>query len=328
MKSFRTTFRFKECEKGINHSSNIITIGSCFSEVIGERLLHSKFNTLVNPYGTTFNPDSIFNLLVKTITGKPLDADLYLNRHDHFFHYQLHSSFSDTSIEALEKKIEETQSKVNAKLESATHIFITLGTAFVYRLLENGSSVANCHKQPQKYFSKSLLGLSEMLDGFNAFYQRILLINPKIQVVLTVSPVRHIKDGITQNQLSKSLLNVLCHQLVAAYPEIYYFPAYEIMMDDLRDYRFYKDDMIHPSTMAEEYIWEQFQTAFFNDETKELIQHVDQIQRNLNHRPFNPQSQAHYSFLLKLQELISLMPENLDFTLEKRSIKEQLMLFK
>lgn len=140
--------------------------------------------------------------------------------------------------------------------------------------------------------------------------------------------MRHIKDGITQNQLSKSLLNVLCHQLVAAYPEIYYFPAYEIMMDDLRDYRFYKDDMIHPSTMAEEYIWEQFQTAFFNDETKELIQHVDQIQRNLNHRPFNPQSQAHYSFLLKLQELISLMPENLDFTLEKRSIKEQLMLFK
>ncbi|WP_339901963.1 GSCFA domain-containing protein [uncultured Cyclobacterium sp.] len=327
MKSFRTTFRFKQCDKGIHHSSNIITIGSCFSEVIGERLLDCKFNALVNPYGTTFNPVSIFNLLIKSITGKPLDPDLYLNRHDHFFHYQLHSSFSGTSVEALEMKIGGTRIKVSEQLESATHLFITLGTAFVYRLLENGSIVANCHKQPQKYFSKSLLGLDEMMEGFNAFYQNILLINPGIQVVLTVSPVRHIKDGISQNQLSKSLLNVLCHQLVAAYPEIYYFPAYEIMMDDLRDYRFYKDDMIHPSFMAEEYIWEQFQTAFFNEETKDLIQHVDQIKRNLKHRPFNPQSQAHQKFLLKLKELISLMPENLDFSHEKQSIEEQLKLF-
>ena len=291
--------------------------------MIGERLLDCKFNALVNPYGTTFNPVSIFNLLIKSITGKPLDPDLYLNRHDHFFHYQLHSSFSGTSVEALEMKIGGTRIKVSEQLESATHLFITLGTAFVYRLLENGSIVANCHKQPQKYFSKSLLGLDEMMEGFNAFYQNILLINPGIQVVLTVSPVRHIKDGISQNQLSKSLLNVLCHQLVAAYPEIYYFPAYEIMMDDLRDYRFYKDDMIHPSFMAEEYIWEQFQTAFFNEETKDLIQHVDQIKRNLKHRPFNP----HQKFLLKLKELISLMPENLDFSHEKQSIEEQLKLF-
>lgn len=327
MKSFRTTFRFNKCEKDVNHTSRAITIGSCFSEVIGNRLHQSKFNTLVNPYGTIFNPDSIFSLLIKSLMNKPLNPGLYLNRHDNFFHYQLHSTFNATSKKDLEEKIEKTKISVKEKLESATHLFITLGTAFVYRLLENDTLVANCHKQPQKYFSKELLGLGQMIDSFNSFYQQVLSVNPDIQVVLTLSPVRHIKDGIIQNQLSKSLLTVLCHQLLATYPEIYYFPAYEIMMDDLRDYRFYKEDMIHPSAMAEEYIWEQFQTAFFNDETKDLIQHVDQIQRNLNHRPFNPQSQAHYDFLSKLKQLISLMPGNLDFTHEKQAIDEQLRLF-
>jgi len=328
MKSFRTTFRFKECEKKINHSSSVITIGSCFSEVVGERLNLSKFTALVNPFGTTFNPYSIFNLLLNSLISKPVDPELYLNRHDNFFHYQLHSSFNAASKLELAERIENNQSLVKNKLETATHLFITLGTAFVYRLLETESIVANCHKQPQQNFSKSILGLDEMIDSFNTFYQTLLKVNPRIQVVLTVSPVRHIKDGIPENQLSKSLLKVLCHQLVSIYPEIYYFPAYEIMMDDLRDYRFYKEDMIHPSSMAEDYIWNEFQDAFFNMETKELIQHIDQIQRNLSHRPFNPQSQAHYQFLFKLQELISLMPSTLDFTNEKQAINEQLRLFK
>ena len=324
MKSFRTTFRFKECVKGINHSSQVMTIGSCFSEVVGERLSLSKFDVLVNPFGTTFNPDSIFNLLTNSLLSKPVNPDLYLNRHDNYFHYQLHSSFNAGSVDELADRIEKSQLQVKNKLENASHLVITLGTAFVHRLIESNSIVTNCHKQPQQYFSKSILGLNEMIETFNAFYKNLLKVNPEIQVVLTVSPVRHIKDGIPENQLSKSLLKVLCHGLVSIYPEIYYFPAYEIMMDDLRDYRFYKEDMIHPSSMAEDYIWNEFQNAFFNEETKELIQHIDQIQKNLSHRPFNPQSEAHHQFLFKLRELIALMPANLDFSIENQVINDQL----
>tara|TARA_R110002096_G_scaffold118253_1_gene256058 strand:+ start:10525 stop:11442 length:918 start_codon:yes stop_codon:yes gene_type:complete len=305
----------------------MVTIGSCFSEVVGERLTHSKFNTLTNPFGTTFNPHSIFSLLLNSLESKPADPELYLNRHDNFFHYQLHSSFNGSSIKDLSDKIENTKIKVKESLEKATHLFITFGTAFVYRLIENERIVANCHKQAQRNFSKSILGLEEMRYGFNGFYQKLIAVNPNIQLVLTVSPVRHIKDGIPENQLSKSLLNVFCHQIVSKYPTIYYFPAYEIMMDDLRDYRFYKEDMIHPNSMAEDYIWNEFSGAFFDSETIDLIQHIDQIQKNLSHRPFNPQSQAHYQFLCKLQELISLMPAELDFTNEKQAISDQLKLF-
>jgi hypothetical protein len=249
---------------------------------------------------------------------------MYVNRHDNIFHYQLHSSFNEATKNELAQKIELVQLVTKERLQSATHLFITLGTAFVYQLLESEEIVANCHKQPQKQFSKRMLGLDEMIEAYQLFHQKIKKINPNIQMVLTISPVRHTKDGIPENQLSKSILRVFCDQIFRLYPEIYYFPAYEIMMDDLRDYRFYKDDMIHPNSMAEEYIWEEFQEAFFNEATKELINHINQIHKNLNHRPFNPNSKAHYQFLSKLQELISLMPPGLDFNKEKDRISDQL----
>jgi len=280
MKNFRTTFQFKQCVKKVAHSSKVITIGSCFSEVIGERLLLGKFNGLINPFGTIFNPISIFRLLEYSLESRPLDKEMYLNRHDNFFHYQLHSSFNGMSKNELAQKTELVQLVTKDKLQSATHLFITLGTAFVYQLLKNEEIVANCHKQPQKHFTKRMLGLGEMMEAYQVFHQKLKKINPDIQVALTISPVRHTKDGIPENQLSKSILRVFCDQIIRLNPEMYYFPAYEIMMDDLRDYRFYKDDMIHPNSMAEEYIWEEFQGSFFNDGTKELIQHINQIHRN------------------------------------------------
>jgi hypothetical protein len=324
MKSFRTTFQFKECAKEVDHSSRVITIGSCFSEVIGERLLLGKFNGLINPFGTIFNPISIFRLLAYSLESRPLDENMYLNRHDNFFHYQLHSSFNGATKEELSQSIELVQLRTKERLQSATHLFITLGTAFVYQLLTNNEIVANCQKQSQKLFTKRMLSFGEMMEAYEIFHQKLKKINTDIQVVLTISPVRHTKDGIPENQLSKSMLRVFCDQIIGSYPETYYFPAYELMMDDLRDYRFYKDDMIHPNSMAEEYIWEEFQASFFNDETKELIHHINQINKNLNHRPFNPYSKAHYQFLSKLRELISLMPPGLDFSKEKNSIHDQM----
>jgi len=324
MKSFRTEFKIHPSPKSIDHSQKLLTIGSCFSEVMGEKLTHNKFNVLVNPFGIIFNPVSIFDLLSLCLQQQKPQDDLFLNRHHKYYHFQFHSRVNAGSKKELEALLHEKFQQVNDCTGNSSHILITLGTAFVFRHLVTGKIVANCHKQPEKEFKKELLGLDDMKRAFDGFYELLKDHNPKVQMVLTVSPVRHVKDGIPENQVSKGLLRVFCDQLEKQYQDIYYFPAYELQMDDLRDYRFYKDDLIHPNATAENYIWEKFKKSFFESDTLDILNAVDQVQRNLNHRPFEPLSGGHFDFLSQLLQKISRMPSNLDFTEEKKRIVEQL----
>ncbi|WP_154856808.1 GSCFA domain-containing protein [Cyclobacterium xiamenense] len=324
MRSFRTEFTIDPCPEKVGHSGSLLTIGSCFSEAIGEKLLQSKFDVLANPFGVIYNPISILELLECSLRETPLAEEHYLQSHARFYHFQAHSRLSGTSREDLQVLLEKAQQDTLRHLQASSHLFITFGTAFVFRHVPSNALVANCHKVPQKQFKKELLTLEQMRVAFDRFYKILRQVCPKVQLVFTVSPVRHIRDGISANQVSKSLLRLLCEQLARDYSNVFYFPAYEIMMDDLRDYRFYKDDLIHPNSMAEAYIWEKFQDCFFDRSTQNLVKEIEQIQRSLSHRPFEPLSQQHGVFLRKLAHQIQQLPQRLDFSSELAAITDQL----
>ncbi|SHN30380.1 GSCFA family protein [Cyclobacterium lianum] len=324
MKSFRTEFSIDPSPHPIRHSDRLITMGSCFSEVIGEKLTQSKFPVLVNPFGIIYNPISIFELLSLSLRLQKPETNLYLSRHGRNYHFQFHSRIHARSREDLEDLIQRRLQEVYQMFSKCSQLMITLGTAFVFRHLSTGRIVANCHKQPSKQFQKERLSLDQILAAFDNCYRPLKKCNPDIRIVLTVSPVRHVKDGIPQNQVSKSLLRLFCDEVVKRYEDIYYFPAYELQMDDLRDYRFYKDDLIHPNATAENYIWEKFRATFFEQHTLDILSDLDQVRKNLNHRPFDPLSEAHFHFLNHLLQKIDQMPSELNFSEERNGILAQL----
>ena len=223
-------------------------------------------------------------------------------------------------MEKLNTRIELT----GGYLKTGTHLILTLGTAWVYELKETQTMVANCHKQPSDFFEKRLLGLDEMKIALENLFSKLSLFNPTLKIVLTVSPVRHIKDGIPENQLSKSLLRVLCANLETEFENVSYFPAYEIMMDELRDYRFYKSDLIHPTEQAENYIWDKWAGAFFTPLTQKKVNQIFKIKLELEHRPLNPGSDAHHQFLEKLLEKLERLEPEFDFSREIKTTKQTL----
>ncbi|MDN3690010.1 GSCFA domain-containing protein [Cyclobacterium jeungdonense] len=324
MKNFRTEFRINPCQLKVSHPNNVLTIGSCFSETIGNRLEQFKFQASVNPFGVVYNPISIFDNLLMTLSDQAFDPDLCIQHHAKFVHFHCHSRLNAFSKEELMSLLSQKQRETFRHLQTASHLFITFGSAFAYRHRKSGRLVANCHKIPQREFKKELLELEQMSGSFEIFNKSLKRVNPYIQIVLTLSPVRHIKDGIPENQLSKSMLRVLCDQLTHSHSNIGYFPAYELMMDDLRDYRFYKDDLIHPNAMAEDYIWEKFQDSFFDVDTRKLTKEIDQVHKSLSHRPFEPLSPQHGKFLKALLDKVDSLPGSLDFAAEKNAIMDQL----
>ena len=252
------------------------------------------------PFGTVYNPISIFNLLKEN----EWDESKFLEHSGSFFHYDAHSSFFSTSQNSLNKQLTACKDLVLRGLKKADWLVITFGTTFVYLLKESGEIVSNCHKVPQKHFKKESLSIGEISEAFEGFYKELKENNSKIKLLLTVSPVRHIKDGLENNSVSKSKLRIICDTLQEEYNDVFYFPSYEIMMDDLRDYRFYKKDMIHPSDLAEEYIWNKFQHAYFDSETRDFIKKWKKINEAIGHKPFNAKSEAHQRFLINtLDEL-------------------------
>jgi hypothetical protein len=214
--------------------------------------------------------------------------------------------------------------EVAAYLASADVLLLTLGTAFVYRLKETGSVVANCHKAPAKLFSKELLSVEEVTAGIVSIYEMLKNIRPRLQVILTLSPVRHIKDGIPENQVSKSVLRVACHEASLRCAQLSYFPAYECMLDDLRDYRFYKKDMIHPSEVAEEYIWGKFVTAYLDEETSMFLKEWESISKALAHKPFQPKSAAHQIFLRKTRDKLIHLSRLVDVSSELQQVENEM----
>ncbi len=285
----------------INYESEIVLLGSCFSENIGEQLAYYKFKTLINPFGILFHPKAIETFLwMATQQELYTETDVFqFNERWHCF--DAHSKMSKSNRAEVLEALNNALLYTHQAIQSATHVFITLGTAWVYRLMAMDMVVANCHKVPQKEFSKELLGIEEIRQCLENCVHFIRSLNPAAKVVFTVSPVRHAKDGLIANSQSKSHLIAAVHQVVAASDAAEYFPSYELMMDELRDYRFYEADMLHPTDLAVSYIWEYFIKTWVGDEALKTMATVEEIQKGMAHRPFNPASEQHQSFLQKLE---------------------------
>jgi len=294
----------KETYNPITYASKVCVLGSCFSEHIGAKLAYHKFDTFQNPFGILFHPKAIENLILKAINKDAFTKKdiFFLNERWHCF--EAHSELSDADATLVLSKLNLAIEKTHQTLLEASHVIITLGTAWTYRHVETDITVANCHKVPQKQFLKELLTVDEVQASIENCVALLKSINPKITILFTVSPVRHIKDGFVENQQSKAHLFAGIHQAVSARNQIHYFPSYEIMMDELRDYRFYTEDMIHPNTTAINYIWEKFQYTWISHESEKTLEEVAAIQKGLAHKSFNPNSEAHQKFLVKLQTKI------------------------
>ncbi len=306
---FRTSVPIIEQEPKIDHTSKILLIGSCFVENIGKKLDYYQFQNLRNPFGIFYHPGAIGNFIEKVATGyKYEEKDVfYHNEQWHCFdaHSCLNSSNKDELLFQLNEGIEKTRSFI----ENATHIVFTLGTSWYYKETETGHSVANCHKLDQKNFKKELLSVKEIENVFNNASQYLLTINPNLKIIFTISPVRHLKDGFVENQQSKAHLVTGIHQFIAAQKitnlgTCFYFPAYEIMLDELRDYRFYSEDMLHPNSLAIDYIWSHFAEEWIAKNALDLFKSIEIIHRGLGHKPFNENSKKHQLFLRDLEDKI------------------------
>ena len=321
---FRTEL-FVKSGQNMGLSDNVVTIGSCFADDIGEKLVQNKFKVLKNPFGTVYNPVSIHRLLICAIDQVSPTGQGFLERDGSYYHHDFHSEWNSLSTELLKQNLESQINIVHRSLSECRVLIITYGTAWVYENRKTKSIVANCHKVPQQNFEKFLLTQKRIVESFEGFYGELKKLNPACRIILTVSPVRHIKDTLELNSVSKSILRLTCHTLMETFQDVDYFPAYEIMIDDLRDYRFYKPDMIHPSNQAVDYIWEKFNDEYFNPATKEFIGRWDKIKNALQHKPYNSDSESHQKFLTETLERLNELKGVVDVTQEIEIVMKQLI---
>lgn len=298
---FRTEIHIPQSKFLISHHDKIMMIGSCFAENVSQRMLESGFNVHVNPFGILYNPVSIANALSDILYKNEYTVHDLFESNGLYQSFSHHGKFSGVNKEEVLLGMNKELLSSKESLRQAQYLIITFGTARVYRL-NNGRVVANCHKLPDYYFSHDLLSLNEIVQQWHQTIQQVRNYNPQIKILFTVSPIRHWKDGAMENQISKSTLFLSIHEMRKWLENIYYFPAYELMMDDLRDYRFYAEDMLHPNTQAVEYIWEKFGQTYFSDATRLLIKEWASLQRSINHRPFNPDSEEYKAFYKKAVE--------------------------
>ncbi|MBR9855432.1 MAG: GSCFA domain-containing protein, partial [Algicola sp.] len=291
-------------------------LGSCFVENIGAKLEYFQFQQLQNPFGILFHPLAIENLVQRAVQDIPYHPDEIFEQDGIWrcfdAHSDLRSNDADTLLDHLNQRLQETKTE----LENTTHVIITLGTAWVYEHRSLGKTVANCHKVSQKEFEKRLLAPEKIQSSLARLVDLVQQVNPKVNIIFTVSPVRHLKDGFVENQQSKAHLITALHSVLSsrAQPrDVSYFPAYEIMMDELRDYRFYGKDLAHPNALAVEYIWEKFKATWISPNCYPVMEEVDGVQKGLQHRPFNPDSEAHQKFKTSLRTKITYLQERYPF---------------
>lgn len=299
----------KQQHNQIDYNSKLLLIGSCFVENIGSTLDYFKFQTLQNPFGILFHPLAIENLITNAINEKKYTDDDVFFQNEQWHCFESHSKLSSTSKADLLCRLNEQINLTNQQLSHSTHIVITLGTAWVYRHIETDKIVVNCHKVPQKKFLKELLSIDEVSESLESMVSLIRSINTSASIIFTVSPVRHLKDGFVENTQSKAHLISALHELIkkqslAINQQSFYFPSYELMMDELRDYRFYAEDMIHPNQTAISYIWQAFKEVWMSDHVLKTMDEVDAIQKSFKHKAFNPSSEAHQLFLQKLSKRV------------------------
>ncbi len=305
MTRFRTELHIPPAKKQLALHHPILTTGSCFAEVIGKNLSDHKFTVSINPFGVTYSPHAIHTQLAHAIHNKPIPEHTFIEKNDVHYSYLFHSEVSARTQKTLQQHLQQTIDNTHHFLSRAKWISITYGTAWAYMRKDTGELVANCHKMPAALFHKELITQKKMLDSFDSLYGELKSFNPEINIIVTVSPVRHSKDTLTLNQVSKSILRLFCHTLTEQYDDVQYFPAYELMMDDLRDYRFYKRDMIHPTVEAEDYIWEKFIGSYGDTATQSFIETWKSIRNDLHHKPFHPDTPAHRAFLTRLLEKLT-----------------------
>ena len=313
MSNFRTTISTKKYPFDINYSSKILFLGSCFSDHVSQKILDGGFSVVANPFGVLYNPISIKNAFNIFLEKKQFEeSDLIFNQglYHSFFH---HGQFSNPSKEKALEQINKSISLHQQFVKNADFIFITFGTSYVYRHTEQNIIVSNCHKLPTKTFDHFSLTIEEIVLEYTPLLKALKVQNPNLQIIFTVSPIRHWKDGAHENQLSKARLHLAIEELQNRFDFVHYYPSYEIIMDDLRDYRFYAKDMIHLNTQAVNYIYEHFRNSFYKSETQIIEKRVIKLKQALNHRPFNPDTIEHRDFIKhtkqKIEQLLLEYPE-------------------
>lgn len=299
---FHLEFDIKKLSQPITHKEKLLLIGSCFSENIGEKLRKYKFSILENPNGILFNPVSVAEALESYIDNLQItEADLFqLNEGWHSWKH--HSRFSGLHAEEVVMKINNSTAEAHHYLKNSNYLMITLGSAWIYTLTEKaadgkpGSVAANNHKAPADWFYRRLMNNEEVLQVLKNVLYRLFLFHPKLKIIFTISPVRHLREGVIENNKSKAVLIQAVHELIEKFDQLYYFPAYELVIDDLRDYRFYAEDLVHPNYFATQYVWEKFVDACMDEKTKTLMQEIHSINLAYQHKAFNENSEAHKTF--------------------------------
>jgi len=304
----------------ITYSDKIFLIGSCFTEHIGRRLEDLKFPVLQNPNGILFDPVSVAKSLTSYVDQKNYIQDDLFCLNELWQSWNHHSMFSGMNAAEVLVNINQSQKMAFQFLQNATWLIITLGSSFSYRLTEeNSRPVANCHRAPGQWFDKHLLPTTETIEALETALLKLQNFNPSLKIIFTISPVRHIRDGVVKNNRSKARLIEAVHHLVEKYDHTYYFPAYELVIDVLRDYRFYDIDLVHPNYAATEFVFDKFEQHFIDAETRALMEDIKKISNAYKHKPFQPETQSHQSFLKntfeKVKALQAKLPQ-LDFSKE------------
>jgi len=319
----QTRLPLNTADHPIDYESEVLLLGSCFVENIGNKMDYFKFRTIQNPFGILFHPLALENLVQRSLQNKRYQPDEVFEQEGIWrcfdAHSDLRSDDQKLEVELLNQRLRLTRQG----LENASHIIFTFGTAWVYEHVATKKMVANCHKVPQKEFHKNLLSVKTVTTSLNNMVDMVQKANPKAQIIFTVSPVRHLKDGFVENQQSKAHLIAAIHHILSSrapasrtgrqWGDLHYFPSYEILMDELRDYRFYERDMVHPNALAVEYIWERFKNVWISSDSYPIMDEVEAVQKGLMHRPFNPGSEAHEKFKTSLRSKITYLQERYSF---------------
>lgn len=311
---FRTEIELAPSRFQIRYQDPVLLSGSCFTEYIGRRLSDLLFQAKINPFGVVYNPLSVersLDLIIEAKNFKAEDLEFY---NEKWFSWDHHSSFSGPHREIVVQNINEHLDSATFFLKKASYIFISFGTAWVYRLKKTGNIVCNCHKVPAREFSRNMLTIEEIVLPYRKFIEKLRIFNPGIKIIFTISPVRHWKDGAHGNQLSKSVLHLAVNNITEEYSEFCdYFPSYEILLDDLRDYRFYNNDLLHPNDQAIDYIWEKFSACYFGEKTRKYINEIQAVVRASKHRLMNPGSESSKKFVQNQLEKIHFLEKELTF---------------
>ncbi len=323
MIKYSTVINIPEPPFKITYNDKMMFLGSCFAENIGSKMSEYLFQADINPFGVLYNPLSVSSGCWRLRHTLPFQQQELFYHNGMYNSFSHHSKFSNPSAEKALEGMNKALFSGSESLKSVSYLMITFGTAYLYRLKSTGAIVANCHKMPGNHFTRERMAIEDITQEWSALFNELWRMNPSLKIVLTVSPIRHWKDGAHYNQVSKSILLLAEQFLSEQYPgKVSYFPAYELMMDELRDYRFYAEDMLHPSSVAVNYIWERFCEAYIDKETQGAMKEVEKVNKKLNHRPFFEKDKAYKEFLTQTLLTINLLQEKNPYICLSKKKKE------